>query len=257
MHGVNAVPKIDPYIPVTDKFDPQNSLNSEDMTNLKKWGMNFVRLGVMWEAVERTQNTYDMDYLTKIEALVNQLGEAGFHVLIDAHQDVGVRKLCGEGFPDFWAIDMEHECHYDPVLDKIWGGPCKPAAEYKWRYDSNGNPLIEDCKKTLFADYYHTPEATSVFDHLYSNYKGMQDAFIAYWDAVSKKFAGNKYILGYDPLNEPFASSLYSNPGVFLEDGRFDEQVLSPLYKRAFEKYHANDPTKIMFFEGTQGPDSV
>ena len=39
--------------------------------------MNFVRLGVMWEAVERSEGTYDEAYLDKVETLINKLGEAG------------------------------------------------------------------------------------------------------------------------------------------------------------------------------------
>jgi len=52
-HGVNVVYKVAPYIPTQDLFDPAESLNAEDIKNLKDWGFNFVRLGVMWEAVER------------------------------------------------------------------------------------------------------------------------------------------------------------------------------------------------------------
>mmetsp|Transcript_23110 Transcript_23110/g.17529 ORF Transcript_23110/g.17529 Transcript_23110/m.17529 type:complete len:96 (+) Transcript_23110:10-297(+) len=53
LHGVNAVYKQDPYIPSDASFHPQESLNDEDIDNLVEWGFNFMRLGVMWEAVER------------------------------------------------------------------------------------------------------------------------------------------------------------------------------------------------------------
>ena len=46
-HGVNAVYKLPPYVPDTDKFDAANSLNEQDAINLKNWGFNIVRLGVM------------------------------------------------------------------------------------------------------------------------------------------------------------------------------------------------------------------
>ena len=74
LHGVNAVYKIAPYIPSDGAFDPLDSLNDEDVANLKEWGMNFVRLSVMWEAVEREEGVYDMDYLDQVEALINKLG---------------------------------------------------------------------------------------------------------------------------------------------------------------------------------------
>lgn len=84
-HGQNAVYKVDPYIPDTVNFDPQNSLNDTDIANLAKWGQNFMRLGVMWEGVERTENVYDEVYLDRIEALINKMGQAGIYTLVDAH----------------------------------------------------------------------------------------------------------------------------------------------------------------------------
>jgi beta-glucosidase/6-phospho-beta-glucosidase/beta-galactosidase len=60
-------------------------LNDEDIANLKSWGMNFVRLGVMWEAVERSAGVYDAAYLVAINELITKLGEAGISTLVDAH----------------------------------------------------------------------------------------------------------------------------------------------------------------------------
>ena len=85
-HGVNVVYKVDPYLPSTNStFDPQYSLNDGDIENLVSWGFNFVRLGVMWEAVERTPSVYDDAYLQKVNDLVNKLGERGIYTMIDAH----------------------------------------------------------------------------------------------------------------------------------------------------------------------------
>lgn len=84
-HGVNVVYKEAPYIPSQGDFDAFDSLNDEDIQNLKSWGMNFVRLGVMWEAVERTAGVFDTDYLTAVDALITKLGEAGIYTLVDAH----------------------------------------------------------------------------------------------------------------------------------------------------------------------------
>jgi len=103
LHGVNAIYKVDPYIPSQGDFDAQNSLNDEDIANLQKWGMNFVRLGVMWEGVERKAGEYDTKYFDEVEALINKMGEAGIYTLVDAHQDVFARYMCGEGIPDFYA----------------------------------------------------------------------------------------------------------------------------------------------------------
>ena len=98
-HGINVVYKVPPYIPSSGAFDSEKSLNDEDIANLVKWGFNFVRLGVMWEAVEQTEGIYDEKYLNEVEALVKKLGEAGIYTLIDMHQDAFSRVSCGEGFP--------------------------------------------------------------------------------------------------------------------------------------------------------------
>jgi hypothetical protein len=47
--------------------------------------MNFVRLGVMWEGVERQRGVYDKEYLARVDKLITKLGEAGIYTLVDAH----------------------------------------------------------------------------------------------------------------------------------------------------------------------------
>ena len=78
-------------------------MTDRDIDDLVKWGFNFVRLGVMWEAVEDVRGQYNYTYLDEIEKLVNKLGAKGIYTMIDAHQDVAARSLCGEGFPNFYA----------------------------------------------------------------------------------------------------------------------------------------------------------
>lgn len=102
-HGVNVVYKIDPYIPDIDSFDSQTSLSDKDIDDMRTWGFNLVRLGVMWEAVERSPGVYNQTYLKEIDALITRLGEAGIYTLVDGHQDVMARMVCGEGMPNFYA----------------------------------------------------------------------------------------------------------------------------------------------------------
>ena len=49
------------------------SLTDEDMIQLKQWGTNIVRLGVIWEAVEKKPGIYDFEYLDEIESIVKRL----------------------------------------------------------------------------------------------------------------------------------------------------------------------------------------
>jgi endoglycosylceramidase len=173
-HGVNVVYKVHPYIPSRDKFDPENSLTDAELDDLVKWGFNFVRLGVMWEAVERGPDAYNETYLDEVEGLINRLGQKGIYTLVDAHQDVLARKICGEGMPNFYATDLPSTCGNDTFP---WAageiGVCKSISSYGFRYDSDGNPLIEDCQKNNFAGYYPSPESVALWERLYNNTNGL------------------------------------------------------------------------------------
>jgi endoglycosylceramidase len=109
-HGVNVVYKVDPYIPDRNNFDAQLSLTDKELDDLVNWGFNFVRLGVMWEAVERAPGQYNMTYLDDVENLIARLGERGIYTLVDMHQDILARKICGEGLPNFYAVDLPTKC---------------------------------------------------------------------------------------------------------------------------------------------------
>ena len=52
---------------------------------MRDWGVTMVRLGVMWEAVEKEQGKYDMEYLDQIEQIVNRLSNYGIYTMLDAH----------------------------------------------------------------------------------------------------------------------------------------------------------------------------
>ena len=58
--------------------------------------------------------------------MINKLGEAGIYTLVDAHQDVFARSICGEGVPDFWAKAIEGH----PMLMQIITEKDKPIIQH-------------------------------------------------------------------------------------------------------------------------------
>jgi hypothetical protein len=130
----------------------------------------------MWEAVEKQPGVYDTDYLNSINDLINKLGDRGIYTMVDAHQDVFSRSLCGEGMPSFYIPDekLNHQCPNStlPWVFEIFGA-CKSMKDYGFRYDDNGWPLIEDCTKHPFPIYYTSPESISAFEMLYKNIDGL------------------------------------------------------------------------------------
>ena len=259
-HGVNVIIKLPPYLPDLDKFDPMNSLNTEyDLKTMKKMGFNMVRLGVIWEAVERQPGVYDMEYLQKVEEIINTLGKNGIYTMVDAHQDAFSRNFCGEGVPYFYTNELgyDKQCNANIVTQFLgFVGTCKNLDYFNFTYDENGLPVIDDCKKNSFIEYHFLAEFSSAYKKFYENVNNIQDKFVEFWKVVATKFKGNKYVLGYDLWNEP-------SPGGFLEDfkniipGRPDLYSVLPLYKKVNEALRDIDPNYILYFENTPIPDTL
>lgn len=96
------------------------SVSEEDLDYLESWGTNLIRLGVMWESVETSPGFYDMEYLDRVEKLITRFGERGMHVIVDNHQDMFSRSMCGEGVPNFYTPkDLDHECP-DTWIAKVY-----------------------------------------------------------------------------------------------------------------------------------------
>lgn len=156
--------------------------------------------------------SYNTTYLQQIETLINTLGKNGIWTLVDNHQDVFARKICGEGIPNFYAQNLSDKCDglFGPLLEKF--NFCTPFSTFNYTEDSDGNPIIEDCLSRSFVDYYSTPEAADGFQRIYENIDGYQDRLADFWYNVSSFFANNSYVVGYDLINEPLAANLYKQP---------------------------------------------
>jgi hypothetical protein len=94
--GVNIVQKEFPYYPI---------LPDSHLDDLKNWGFNVVRLGVLWRGVEPTRGNYNITYLQESLAFAEKLAARGIFVIIDSHQDVFAPTVCGDGFPDWYFCD--------------------------------------------------------------------------------------------------------------------------------------------------------
>ena len=256
-HGTNVVVKGHPYIPVLDRFDPQLSLNDQDIQNMKDWGIHLVRLGVMWESVEVAPQQYNYTYLEQVNKLITKLGENGLYTMVDAHQDLYSRKTCGEGMPTFYANAEVETCptNLPGQILKMAGG-CKPLKDYGFRKDAEGLPLIEDCLKNTFIKYYTSPEVMGSFEGLYFN-QTIQQRFVDFWDVVSQTLGSNPHIVGYDPINEPWPANFYKDFTLMLNQQKFDREVLFPLLKKVHDVIRKNVNDMIYFFEPAQFPDTL
>jgi len=168
LHGINVVnkSKAEGY---TAKIEPS------DMAAIRSWGMNCIRLGVIWDGLEPQPGRIDEEYLERVARIVGWAKAAGLYVLLDMHQDLFSVKF-SDGAPA-WA-----------TLDE--GKPYTPTA--------------------VWSDAYYTSEAVqTALDHFWANSPapdgvGLQDHYARAWRRVAERFRDEPFVLGYDLMNEPF-----------------------------------------------------
>lgn len=170
-----------PYWPLSG--GPSGFLSDEEIDKLKDMGVNFVRFGVLWRAVETAPGVYNQTYLDEAEKYVNKLGEKGIYSLLDSHQDVFSQAICGEGFPDFYANynDLNHYCSETWIgMAAEYLGVCQSLTEMGAKVSWEGK--VESCGNKPWAEYYVSTEVNDAFARLYQNKDGLQDAYINFFD---------------------------------------------------------------------------
>lgn len=169
-NGVNLVNK-GHYDKDTGKTDYYRVDWDEEMfAGLAEKGINLIRFGLVWNAIEPVPGKYDEEYLDFMEQYVDMCAKYGIYVYLDVHQD------CFHGMPE-WAT----------ITDS-----------YKRR-----KPLI------IWAEGYFFDKAVHrAFDNFWSNMpvygKGVQDYFADMWKHVAERFKDKENLFGFDILNEPF-----------------------------------------------------
>lgn len=264
LHGVNMVckDKNRGYIGAYDR---------RAFSQLKQWGFNVVRLGIIWDGLEPEPGVYDEAYLDKVSAIIEYAGEVGIAVFLDMHQDLFSVNYA-DGAPE-WATLIEDAEHVETGL---WS-----------------------------ESYLLSPAVHKAFDNFWANKpvsdgRGVMDHYISAWAHVAKRFAEYDHVIGYDLMNEPFMGSgvdqvlgaimMALNEGLFpgqapdfdklqaiwmdpsnkeqlmtvLSDkelyeslvrsgesvsGAFEQSVLTPFYEALTKAIRKEDPTGLVFLE--------
>ncbi len=195
MHGTNVVYKHPPYIAYPDPGEPWN-FSASDAARMQQLGFNVVRLGIEWQGLEPGSggpnqpkicapgtpgNPQEFNravadqYLEHVAATVKLLSKYGIYTLLDMHQDVYNRLFRGEGAPD-WAVCTDNV----PIVPK--GG----------RWSNN----------------YSNAQLQTAVQHFWANdvVGNLQGQFDLVWKTVADYFKNNRWVVGYDPYNEPFST---------------------------------------------------
>jgi endoglycosylceramidase len=197
LHGVNAVYKRAPYELYADPGRPWNFTRA-DAARMAALGFNVVRLGIIWQGLEPgtlgpdspqvcvpgtpgDPHQYDArvasDYLARVARTVDLLGRFHIYTLLDMHEDVYSSEFGGEGAPA-WAV-------------------C-----------SDGHPI--GSLPGRWSNTYNDPALISSVHHFWLNdvVGDLQGEYIRSWRATATYFRGNPWVVGFDPINEPFTKTL-------------------------------------------------
>jgi endoglycosylceramidase len=209
LHGVNVVYKRPPYEVYPDPGKAWN-FGASDASLMARLGFNVVRLGMTWKGLEpgtapandpaicangAPRNPHQFSqavldrYLSRLKRTVNVLARFHIFTILDMHQDVYNELFEGEGAPN-WAVCTSGKPNIDP-----------PG---RW------------------SKAYGTPAAGAAFHHFWKNnvVGDLQGQLDLVWGKVARYFAHDPWVIGFDPFNEPFSTSLLRHG-----DEHFDAQL--------------------------------
>lgn len=214
VHGVNMINKLGSYAPDATGF------GDDDAAFLAANGLDSVRLGVIWKALEPEPGQYDDAYLARIRGTVETLERHGVSTMLDFHQDMFNERFEGEGAPD-WAVQDD-------------GLPAEPKLGFN-------------------KNYLGMLALNRAYDNFWANRKGpagvgLQDRYAAAWGHVAEYFAETAGVMAFDLFNEPWPGSTYALCAVPI-GCPLQDAALTRFSQRVIDKIRTVDQKTVTFYE--------
>eukprot|EP00744_Colponema_vietnamica_P012164 GILI01017074.1.p1 GENE.GILI01017074.1~~GILI01017074.1.p1 ORF type:complete len:422 (-),score=92.93 GILI01017074.1:41-1306(-) len=238
-HGVNAIVKGSPWHPRTDYFDARTSLTDLDFEILANLGMNTIRLGAMWPAIEPAPSQYNYTYLEVLSGIVASAARHGIYTLLDMHQDVLSEVFCGEGIPA-WAVRTTGAFPFPQFAGKRFT---------EQDYESSSGyafPTRQACARHDWPTYHGSDAVGVAFEALYTDAE-IVHSWARMWAVVARFFRGRSEVLGLELINEPWAGDVYRHPSL-LVPGNADRKRLQPAYDLINSYIRLQDDQRLIFF---------
>ncbi|MHA6483509.1 cellulase family glycosylhydrolase [Paenibacillus sp. strain BS8-2] len=175
LHGMNMVckNKADGYI---------GNWTEQDFLKLKQWGMNVIRLGMSWDALEPTPGHYDDAYIERTRAIIQLAEQHDIYVFLDMHQDL-YSSLFSNGAPA-WATLTDNHTY---AKTEVWSDAY----------------LFDGAVQTAFDHFWRNSPAPDGI--------GLQDHYISTWSYAVRQLHDAPNLIGYDLMNEPFIGTDVQN----------------------------------------------
>jgi endoglycosylceramidase len=162
------------------------TLDEADWDDAAAQGMNVIRLVTSWSAWEPQRDQFDLDYLARVRAAVEDANEHGIYVVIDLHQDAWSKfvytpaaEVCPQG--------TRHQIGWD-------GAP-------EWATFTDGAATCTPGGRES------SPAVRRAWGNFYANHDGIRDEMVELWGWLATQFAHDPGVAGFDLLNEPGYSS--------------------------------------------------
>jgi endoglycosylceramidase len=217
-HGINAVRKGEPWTPANPKT---NMADPVQLNNLRAWGFNCVRLGVMWSGLFPEKGVVNQTYAQILLDIVDQLALRGIYVIINMHQDMLSSKFESYDGVPLWLMNS-----------------LPSTVPYPFPF------ISAPVGKAAYATY----ACSDAFQCLYDNVNGFEDAYHLYWTTVAGLFKNRTSVLAYDLINEPWAGNIYKDPSL-LAPGVAELKNLMGFYDRVYAKIRSVDPVTIIMYQ--------
>jgi endoglycosylceramidase len=198
--NVSGRSKLPPFLP----FSGASALDP-----LRAWGMNVIRLLVIWEALEPRRGEIDEAYLERIASLAEAAGARGLSVVVDVHQDLFARSFGGDGAPE-WAVRHKG----------------KATRGRRW-----------------FLHYFRSRPLRRSQEAFWCDEHGIRTAFMATMSRLVARMSRVDAVLGYDLWNEPMTRLRH------VVSGRFERSTLHEFHQECAALVRDHDPTRLLFVE--------
>ncbi len=186
-------------------------LKKKVFKDMKAIGVNIVRLGITWAAIEPLEGKYNDDLISALKEFIEKCAEHNIYVMFDMHQDLFSHYFHGDGAPK-WAIDPSYS---HPKQFAIWA-----------------------------EGYFYMQGVQNAFYDFWTNRNNVQTKFIKMWSHVANSLSDCENIIGFDYFNEPYIHK--DGRKVFLT---LASNVIKTAYGKDvnFEKYFKKSKDKVGF----------
>ena len=221
LRGVDAGgrSKLSPYVPFDYAPGQYAQALAAYMDLAASWGIDAMRVPFTWAALEPTQGTYDADWLSRYQQLLDAAWARGIWTVVDFHQDVYSESFCGDGFPG-WTLSTP------PVNSHVCPDP-------NWQFQ-----------------YFMDTDVQKAFDAFWADGSPVQPLYLAAWDTMIARFQNEAGVAGFEPINEP-------GWGTQSDITKFEATTLTAFYASVVPHFRAQAPQALLFIDPTGFSGSI